>query len=120
MKEINLSVVLKENDIKEIMDAACKGGINYWCKSITYKGKDVWRRAGQYVIDNLPLTLEDYDGQTYTLTKENFVAAIEKETVEVYLYSDIRTGKRRIDTEVFSCKIADLIVREAIDIGEFT
>lgn len=99
------------------MDSACQGGINYWCKRILYDGKNVWKKAYQYISNDLPLQLISYDGDEYVLTKENMVKAIEKHCADVEIFFD-KKGRRRIDTDIFPCDIADLIIREACSVND--
>lgn len=115
-KIIKLDVLVNDDDIKDIMESACTGGINYWCKKINFEKSDVWKEAGEFLANDLPVILTDFEGQKYELTSENLIKAIEKCCGDIEIILDDE-GKMHLDTEDFPCDVADMIVREAIGYG---
>lgn len=68
------NIVLKQEDIDDIMVGALEGGINYWCNKSEVVGKYLGEYASEQISRGGSLMLFDYEaGAVYELTIEKFL-----------------------------------------------
>lgn len=116
--KVEFEVIVKNEDIDDIMCGALEGGINYWCYKAEVVEDDYF---GEYASEQISRggSLNLYDNEedaVYLLTKEKFMEGLKK-----YLenpccgdFIERKDGKIFLDTCNADAEVCDAIIQYAI------
>lgn len=115
--KVELSIVVKDEDIDDIMAAALEGGINYWCDDADVMGDYLGEYASEQISRGGHLKLYDFEAEeAYILNKNKFLKGVEmycKNPTSCNILEQI-DGKLVLDTCNADAEVADAIIQYAL------
>lgn len=118
--EVNLNVIVKEEDIDDIMVSALEGGISYWCREAEVIGERMGEGWGheQIARGGILRLYDAEDGEHYDLDREKFLAGLKK-YLERPLYDGtilrgIHEDRMELDCGMIDAPAADQIIQYAL------
>lgn len=118
--EVNLNVIVKEEDIDDIMVSALEGGISYWCREAEVIGERMGEGWGheQIARGGILRLYDAEDGEHYDLDREKFLAGLKK-YLEHPLYDGtilrgIHEDRMELDCGMIDALAADQIIQYAL------
>jgi hypothetical protein len=77
--QITKTIIVKEQDIDDIMVTALEGGINYWCDGVVINSNPTYKEyASEIIADGGELRLYEIDGGQFLLTRNMILKGIDK------------------------------------------
>lgn len=110
-------VILRDEDIDDIMVTALEGGINHWCSEVLPAGEQPGECAGGQISRGGYLKLHDFEGNAeLILTKEKFTEGLKKYLVNPTAGDFLEFVDHRllVDTGYVDAETADAIIQYAL------
>lgn len=109
-----IPVILKAEDIDDIMMAALDGGITYWCREAEVVGEYRGVLASEQISRGGTLRLHDAESSdVWELTRDKFIEGFKRWLEEGFVDTGVLVGGQ-IDTSEIDAYRADSIVQLAL------
>lgn len=115
--KMELSVIVTQEDIDDIMVGVLEGGINYWCDEAKVVGDYLGEYASQQISRGGQLLLHDFEeDETYMLNKEKFLKGLRMYFEKPHPYDVLKEigNKLRIDCCNADARVCDMIIQYAL------
>lgn len=114
-----IPVVLKPEDIDDIMVTALEGGITYWCGKAEVVGGYLGKYASEQISRGGTLRLHDAESSdVWDLTRDKFIEGFKRWLEDGSSETGVLIGDE-VDTSAIDAECADAIVQFAL-FGEVT